>query len=133
MNQNSIEPDFVPGFVFFFEPVVNYKSLQITYSELEAALIKERDRILAIFEEIKDIEIPKEFSAQIYEEISIGKLGVDTIGAAVEHIVNSKAAPEALEEALNMAKRGYKLIYTSAEFSMKNSEIQTSVEEIIPY
>lgn len=134
MNKNSIDPDFVPGFVFFLEPVANYKSLQITYSELEDMLIKERDRILGIFEEIKDIEIPEEFSAIINEEISTGKLGVDTIAAAVNHLIKSKAEPEAIDEALMMAKRGYKLIYSSLELSMKNSELMTpETEEIIPY
>jgi hypothetical protein len=134
MNNDFIDPDFVPGFVFFLEPVINYKSLQITYSELETTLIKEKNKLLDIFEEIKKVEIPEEFSALFEDEISTGKLGIDTITAAIDLVINSKAEPDSLESALSMAKRGYSLVKNALELSMKNSEILTSsIEEIIPY
>jgi len=135
---DSIDADFTPGFVFFLEPVTKFKSMQLTYQELEVALNKECDKISSILEEIKNIEIPEDFAPLIEDEINTGKLGIDTIINAKNHIIKSKASADSLEEGLTMAKRGYTLINKALDMNIKTFETLVSsatspVEEIIPY
>ncbi len=123
---------FSPGSINVLAPVTRFRLGQITLSELFNQLHKEQDRILSLFKEIRQIDMPEGFESSLDAEMASGELGINTIVAAVEHIVKNNASEQSLEEGLKMAERGYKLVNAALEMSVAEFEcLSGTIEDLL--
>ncbi len=123
--------DFTPGFYTLLIPAQEYSNLQITSAEFAEILLKEKNKLSELYQEVENIVPSGEFSDSVSSNKDTGLLGVQTITAAIDHILKYfKTNPASIEEGLNMAKRGYLLVKEALEQSVKNLRVfSDSMEE----